>query len=553
MGDRGKPEDIWVAFSFAGKERARVEAIATALEKRLGRGRVFYDVWFEAALNGTDFAEKLEHTYQQTAALIVPCLSADYRTRFWTKAERAAITNRRIRFAQESPGQYEDWLFLLRVGEGQVPGFGDSMLYSPAQEPRAIEEIVELIIARLLMVDPAFRNKIAVLENPELGGLNGHQIDTLVSALIPYQQALEAAWLASLHRRLTLSEPALSKTNPLPDLLIHLLDQSTTTQLTCVEILRRRLLLDGHAATEISNWLANLPNTFAEVLEQASKRAAIEMLLLQKPPHTAEPATRIQVIINVDDHAKEYTVFLAAPDQATATGVLCGGKAGRVTELSKIPTLFAAEFEALSRNFHYDHQTKFEFIAPLELLTEGLNAWVFNRAKRTVPICLNYVSYLRSYELKYVDAYSACHNDATRLWQAHCAGTSLCDWHIQHDVHELKAITPWNPTAAICMTGFTPGPGAKLLFDELIHCGTPIALCLSAKGNHCATLAQSIRLQPHAQWPHWVFNHHRDVANRTVACDAITLYYDNPNDQVPLLPGRNNNGRLYVPTLRKTP
>jgi len=549
MVDRGRPEDIWVAFSFAGKERDRVEAIATALEKRLGRGRVFYDIWFEAALNGTEFLPKLERTYEHTAALVVPCLSADYELKFWTKAERAAIANRRIRKAEEVPGQSEDWIFLLRVGAGQVTGFGPSMLFSQAQEPRSIEEIVELIITRLLIVSPELQSEITFRDS-QSSTLSGHQINTLVMALTPYQQFLDSAWLGQVYHHLTLSVQPVNKDSPLTDLLIGLLEQTTATQLTCIELIRQRLKLDGHTPDGISDWQTSLSIQFATASEVALKRAPIEMLKLQNTSAILKSAI-VQVIVDVDDQGSNHGLFLVATRQAASNGVIHSGIGERVKTLSEIPALFAAEFKAQSAQLNHDENTRFEFIVPLDILALGLGVWNLTKGKRQTLFCSSYISYLRSYELKYVEDFRACNDEAKRLWQQHCCTGLLSGWHMQRDIHQLSSVASWNPIGAVCGTGFTPCQGAKLIFEELVYCGTPISMLLSSQGDYCAALTNAIALKPHAEWAQWVFEHHRDPAARTLNCDHISLYYDNPNDPVPQLPGRKNNGRFYAPTLRK--
>lgn len=43
MAERPVPEKFLVAFSLAGEQRELVQAIAQAVEDRLGRGQVFLD------------------------------------------------------------------------------------------------------------------------------------------------------------------------------------------------------------------------------------------------------------------------------------------------------------------------------------------------------------------------------------------------------------------------------------------------------------------------------------------------------------------------------
>src|SRR5262249_50045770 len=114
------PEKFLVAFSFAGEQRDLVQSIATAVQERLGEGTVFFDEWYEYYIAGSDADLKLQKIYHERSVLVVPCVSSQYGSKPWTRAEHEAIRALKM---QLSGGNETDRLRLLplRVGDGDVP------------------------------------------------------------------------------------------------------------------------------------------------------------------------------------------------------------------------------------------------------------------------------------------------------------------------------------------------------------------------------------------------------------------------------------------------
>lgn len=80
-----------VALTFAGENRAFVEKIAVSLEEKLGKGKVFYDNFFQGVLARTDLDLFLQDIYQNKSDFIVVFLSKDYESKEWCGLELRAI------------------------------------------------------------------------------------------------------------------------------------------------------------------------------------------------------------------------------------------------------------------------------------------------------------------------------------------------------------------------------------------------------------------------------------------------------------------------------
>ncbi|QKS29364.1 MAG: hypothetical protein HT579_10875 [Candidatus Accumulibacter similis] len=78
MPERPVPQESCVALSLAGDQRELVQAIAQAVEDRLGRGRVFLEEWFEHYIAGDDADLKLQEIYARRCQLPVVCVSRQH-------------------------------------------------------------------------------------------------------------------------------------------------------------------------------------------------------------------------------------------------------------------------------------------------------------------------------------------------------------------------------------------------------------------------------------------------------------------------------------------
>ena len=137
-----------VAFSFAGEQRGLVLPVAQELESILGESSVFYDEWFEFLIAGADGDLELQKIYSAGAELVVVCVSGEYGSKGWPKAEHRAIRSLLI----EAPSLEASRRVLpLRVGDGDVEGVLSNEIV-PDLRKKSIAEAAELIIGRLNLV-----------------------------------------------------------------------------------------------------------------------------------------------------------------------------------------------------------------------------------------------------------------------------------------------------------------------------------------------------------------------------------------------------------------
>ena len=152
MSARTIPEKFLVAFSFAGEQRDLVRSIAETVEKRVGRGTVFFDEWFEHYLAGSASDTKLQEIYSQSELVIV-CVSERYGGKPWTLAEHDAIRARNMQLRTSKDKKDADRILPLRVGDGEVAGILFNTI-CPDVRQRPAEHTAELIVNRLRLIVP---------------------------------------------------------------------------------------------------------------------------------------------------------------------------------------------------------------------------------------------------------------------------------------------------------------------------------------------------------------------------------------------------------------
>ena len=101
-----------VALSFAGEQRAYVEAVALNLQSR--DISVFYDNFETVHLWGKHLPDELQRIYEHRASKVVMFISAEYVEKAWPRHERRAMLSRAI---QES-GEY---VLPVRFDDTEVP------------------------------------------------------------------------------------------------------------------------------------------------------------------------------------------------------------------------------------------------------------------------------------------------------------------------------------------------------------------------------------------------------------------------------------------------
>ena len=153
MPERPVPDKFLVAFSLAGEQRELVQAIAQAVEDRLGRGQVFLDEWFEHYIAGDDADLKLQDIYARRCELAVVCVSGRYGAKPWTQAEHRAIRARYMQCSAAAEQRERQAILPLRVGDGEVEGILFNAIV-PDVRQRSASESANLIVARLHLLRP---------------------------------------------------------------------------------------------------------------------------------------------------------------------------------------------------------------------------------------------------------------------------------------------------------------------------------------------------------------------------------------------------------------
>jgi hypothetical protein len=132
-----------VALSYAGEDKAYVEAVALALRRK--SLRVFYDSFEEADLIGRNLIDHLSEIYQNKARLCIVFISAAYTKKPFPRLERQAAQAR----AMESD---EPYIIPVRLDDSEIPGLLRSVAYVSGKTP---ESLAQLIASKLLLTEPA--------------------------------------------------------------------------------------------------------------------------------------------------------------------------------------------------------------------------------------------------------------------------------------------------------------------------------------------------------------------------------------------------------------
>lgn len=115
MENRAKTKRFRVALSFPGEHRSRVEEIAEALARRLGRDKVLYDKWHAAEFARPNLDVYLPRLYHGESDLIVIFLSQRYNEKEWCGLEGRA-------WRDVLKHKEDERLMLLRLDDAEVPG-----------------------------------------------------------------------------------------------------------------------------------------------------------------------------------------------------------------------------------------------------------------------------------------------------------------------------------------------------------------------------------------------------------------------------------------------
>jgi hypothetical protein len=130
-----------VALSFAGEDRAYVEAVADGL--RQSGVRVFYDAYEEASLWGKDLYVHLRSVYQDEARFTVMFISSHFAAKMWTNHERQ---NAQARAFSES----NEYILPARFDDTEIPGILPTVAYVDLRK-KTPSGLCELILGKLLL------------------------------------------------------------------------------------------------------------------------------------------------------------------------------------------------------------------------------------------------------------------------------------------------------------------------------------------------------------------------------------------------------------------
>ena len=132
--------DFDIALSFAGEDRAYVDAVANDLRNR--GVKVFYDLFEEADLWGKDLYAHLSEIYQKRAKYTVMFISEAYNRKLWTNHERRAAQAKAFQEAQE-------YILPARFDDTEIPGVLPTVGYVSLRG-RTPEELSSLIVKKLV-------------------------------------------------------------------------------------------------------------------------------------------------------------------------------------------------------------------------------------------------------------------------------------------------------------------------------------------------------------------------------------------------------------------
>lgn len=139
-----------IAISFAGdNKRNLVRDVAKLLQEKVGKGKVFFDEWFESELAGPDAQVVLQNYYRKKTRLVVTCVCQRYNEKPWTQEEWRAIQAFERDLRDAGTDNVKRMRFLpLRFGDGEIDGLFSTAIV-PDVRNRTPEKIAELILKRL--------------------------------------------------------------------------------------------------------------------------------------------------------------------------------------------------------------------------------------------------------------------------------------------------------------------------------------------------------------------------------------------------------------------
>ena len=549
------PTDVWVAFSYAGEQRDLVQRIAEALEARLGKGRVYYDRWYEAWINGGFSRQRLMNIYRNDAAVNVVCLSADHHRKPWTKEERETIVSRRMAFEGARPDAEYHEEFLLRVGDGDVDGFPVTTIFTDARG-RLEADIVGLIVDKLCLARPALQ---ALLLQQPVDADSGHTqaaVDALVSAFAePAPAMLTPAAIAALTARIGLRgdpNPAGDSRHVLSQTLLALLDRPLPLMLDFVAAIERRSH-PSPLSTALGVWLDERAGQHPVAVDASRTKAIVLAAESERALAAAKPkAERAQVIVTPDDQATptSYAVHLAF--QTGDDWVIAGDVNRRVADAAQAAELAGMLYLERRNEVEYPLGSRFELVLPQELALGFAHDAHVVQQKRRVKLSDRFEPVLRSFEWRYnrQGEFPDAPAEACANWKLGNHGIAQHRPGCSFDLRARVSETDLKGKQVITAHGALSTDHAQALWFELVfHC-VPIALLVEHPQVSADDVHQAAHQMAPSAWPRWA----RDLLSSPGAAfagraSAVALLYDDPDVRVPPLGGK----KFQPPAQRSTP
>lgn len=180
------PSKYHVALSFAGEDRAYVEAVATQL-KTLGVS-VFYDRFEEDELWGKDLYVHLSNVYQKMAMYTVMFVSDAYKSKVWTNHERRNAQARAISDSTEYilPAFFDESI--------EVPGLTKTTGYVSLKS-KAPEQLVALLVKKLqkagVRLSQRFNYAIHATADADFPTTKGSRLREILKSLKTYTWSVQ--------------------------------------------------------------------------------------------------------------------------------------------------------------------------------------------------------------------------------------------------------------------------------------------------------------------------------------------------------------------------
>jgi len=130
-----------VALTFPGEIRPFVNAVADRLSELIGRGKVFYDKYYEAELARPNLDTYLQSAYHDESDLVVVFSCSDYDKKEWCGLEWRAVRD----IIKQRRGQD---VMIIRMDDTKLEGLYSIDGYIDAQKRRP-NEIADLIFVRM--------------------------------------------------------------------------------------------------------------------------------------------------------------------------------------------------------------------------------------------------------------------------------------------------------------------------------------------------------------------------------------------------------------------